>query len=286
VTFRLRIIAASALGATLAAAHPCQAGPWMLTRNDYYIQLVGGGYTSDGIFNDDSERQLFPAGKDSAERAVNLYAEVGWRKNLDVIASLPFKQVYATASPPAQDVHTGFADALLALRYGWRGGDTPVSFQAGWRGPMGYDPHLSPSLGDGRQTVFGAALMGAALPQFHGFVQGSAGFGYGFERTSKDSSETTIFYSGDAAVWAGQRVLLAANFHGSTSSTGSLDESFMELGPRVTVRVDDGIDILAGSSHTMTGRNVVHANRFYVGVAFKATRLTRYQGFTGSGSER
>jgi hypothetical protein len=50
----------------------------------------------------------------------------------------------------------------------------------------------------------------------------------------------------------------------------------------VLYRVDDHLDVKAGSWSTASGKNVLHYDQFYVGVAFHQSKLNRLQGFSGS----
>jgi hypothetical protein len=46
--------------------------------------------------------------------------------------------------------------------------------------------------------------------------------------------------------------------------------------------VDSRVDAFGGSWHTPGGRNSLHYDQFYAGIAFKTTKLGRLQGFLGS----
>jgi hypothetical protein len=46
-------------------------------------------------------------------------------------------------------------------------------------------------------------------------------------------------------------------------------------------RVDDRLDLTAGSWSTAMARNNLHYDQFYVALAFKQTKLNRLQGFLG-----
>ena len=46
-------------------------------------------------------------------------------------------------------------------------------------------------------------------------------------------------------------------------------------------RVDDNLDVFAGSWHTVSGKNALRLNTYYVGVTTKRTSLDRLQGFFG-----
>ncbi len=52
-------------------------------------------------------------------------------------------------------------------------------------------------------------------------------------------------------------------------------------GPQITYRLDDRMDLIAGSMHTLSAKNALHVDRFYVAVAVKQTKLNRLQGLLG-----
>ena len=60
-----------------------------------------------------------------------------------------------------------------------------------------------------------------------------------------------------------------------------LESAVMLAGPRFTYRLDDGLDLFAGSWHTTSGRNVLHTDQFYAGIAWKQTGLDRLAGALG-----
>jgi hypothetical protein len=45
--------------------------------------------------------------------------------------------------------------------------------------------------------------------------------------------------------------------------------------------VDDRMDVFAGSWHTASGRNVLHTDQFFAGIAWKQTGLDRLAGAMG-----
>ena len=53
-------------------------------------------------------------------------------------------------------------------------------------------------------------------------------------------------------------------------------------GPVLLFRVDDGLDMMAGSWSTASGKNVLHYVQIYLGVSFRQTKLNRLQGFSGT----
>lgn len=60
-----------------------------------------------------------------------------------------------------------------------------------------------------------------------------------------------------------------------------LESVSMLAGPRFTYRVDEHMDVFAGSWHTPSGRNVLHTDQFYAGIAWKQTGLDRLAGALG-----
>jgi hypothetical protein len=56
----------------------------------------------------------------------------------------------------------------------------------------------------------------------------------------------------------------------------------MEVSPRLIFRVDGGIDLILGSTHSLWAQNTPKSDEFHIGVAFKHTKLNRYQGYLGN----
>ena len=53
----------------------------------------------------------------------------------------------------------------------------------------------------------------------------------------------------------------------------------------VLFRLDDRIDLLAGSFSTAAGVNTLHFDQVYVALAFKQSKLKRNQGLLGSSAK-
>ena len=60
----------------------------------------------------------------------------------------------------------------------------------------------------------------------------------------------------------------------------------MLVGTRFTYRIDDKMDVFAGSWHSPSGRNVLHLDQFYAGIAWKQTGLDRLAGALGGTKAR
>ena len=110
----------------------------------------------------------------------------------------------------------------------------------------------------------------------------------------KDTDRYADFLTGAASVaWQkGDRLILGAGAVGewrkaaghpydrvATPVAGAhgpdLDPSYLLVGPRLTYRVDDRTDVFAGTWHSQGGRNVLHVDQFYAGVAWKNSALPR-----------
>jgi hypothetical protein len=113
-----------------------------------------------------------------------------------------------------------------------------------------------------------------------GFVQASWGYYHQFE-TSVDG----MIHTAEVAVWLGSSILVSGHYEGAVSVGVSKPEESdfytHSAGPELRYRLDDRMDVFAGSWHTVAGSNVELENRYYVGFAVKQTRLNRLQGFLG-----
>ena len=80
-------------------------------------------------------------------------------------------------------------------------------------------------------------------------------------------------------------MLIAGRYRGAIDvgrgATTADDVEEHLAGPVVLYRLDDGMDVFYSSLHTAIARNALHADRFYVGVAFKKTEFDRLQGYLG-----
>jgi hypothetical protein len=169
------------------------------------------------------------------------------------------------------------------------------------------------SLG-GPQTVDGLQQLSAGLEagtsmMGRAFIQGSVGYAYRYysflkrEKTvealrERDESGAIVrthtgwglwgdrlLTSADLGVWVSPSVLVAGRYRGMSAIDQGpllLETSQTLAGAMVLYRVDDHLDVKAGSWSTASGKNVLHYDQFYVGVAFHQSKLNRLQGFSGS----
>ena len=114
-------------------------------------------------------------------------------------------------------------------------------------------------------------------------------------RDSSDRYADFTIVDGSLGWWFTNSLLVGGELRGEwqTSQGGTYDrvgvspndpelQSVRVLaGPRVTYRVDERMDVFAGSWHTPKGRNVVHHDLFYAGIAWKHTGLDRLAGILG-----
>jgi hypothetical protein len=120
-----------------------------------------------------------------------------------------------------------------------------------------------------------------------------------------DSARFADFFTGSAGlgVWLGAHVLLSGELRGewqvsqgqlydlipdpaSGPAIPELETVRLLAGPRVTFRVDERMDVFAGSWHTPGGRNVLHHDLYYVGIAWKNSSLDRLAGALGGTKAR
>ena len=90
--------------------------------------------------------------------------------------------------------------------------------------------------------------------------------------------------SADLGIWITPSLLVGGRWIGSFNlSHGFLmpAQNVQLLGPVVVWRVDERLDLMAGSWSTAMGKNTLHYDQVYVALTFKQTKLNRLQGFLG-----
>ena len=226
-------------------------------------------------------------------------AEIGWKKHTAFLLSLPYvSNTFRFNDIPVWGNDTGLGNIGVGFRRQLLEGATALgvspelalAVEADWQAPLGYNRHLTPGLGDGLQVLGASVHLGSAVGG-RGFWQLSGGMDRRFlSLKSKSGSESSERWANegnataDLAIWLGRSFLVGGRYEGNfTLSHGDLllDRSQHLVGPVAVYRVDDRLDVKAGSLHTAMGKNVFHVNQYYVAVAFKNTRLNRLQGFLG-----
>lgn len=297
-----RIALPSLLLAALAALSlslPATAGPWGLAPGEWYSNLEGSTFTAN---------TFHPAGGGRADtglvveqRALGSLNEIGWKKRVTLLFALPALSV-TRRDANVQGTATGFQDVRVGMRYNLVNGPTALAIEAQWSGPAGYNRHLDSlgvRLGDGLQELSAGMAVGAGLLG-RGFIQGSIGYGYryltlggrdkgpvaaGDLKTGKYQWADQLIASADLALWVRPSILVGGRYRGrlGLSSGPLVQESDAHLaGPLLLYRVDDRLDVFAGSWSTASGKNTLHVDQVYVGMAFHKTTLNRQQGFLGN----
>jgi hypothetical protein len=175
-----------------------------------------------------------------------------------------------------------------------------------------------PFYGSGFQQLSASMLFGTPLGK-RGFLQLAAGSGYRFLSVAPRDSTWTGEYvwvstplddgsflltrrqvmkrsyaaeahsipflaSADVGWWITRSLLVGGRYSGmSTLAHGDsvLAQTTHLMGPYVLLRVDDRLDLVAGSWSMAAGKNALHYDQVYVALTFKQTRLNRLQGFLG-----
>jgi hypothetical protein len=204
------------------------------------------------------------------------------------------------------------AASALALELDW---SAPLGYRRGqyvatsptdsgaWA-PLNYARRYS-RLGDSRQSFALSLEYGTALRR-RGFLQLSAGVQRRFLALGSSTppavalSEPVVvvadplvttanfaIMSADLAYWVRPSLLVGGRYQGKllTSTNGvkdyELERSLHLVGPFLLWRVDERLDLCAGTWSTASAKNALHYDQFYVALAFKQTKLNRLQGFLG-----
>jgi len=244
-------------------------------------------------------------------RSALSYSEFGWKKSASVIVGIPVESVtrYSTAGV-VNRTDTGVSDLALGLKFKMSEGPAVAALELTWNPPAGYnrkylltDDALAyadatecagltgadsincvrqmapPRLGAGEQEVAAAIHWGMPVTRFGGFVQASSGYLHRGELAGQ------ALLTADLGFWVGRSLLVAGRYRGAIDvghGKTPADEIEEHLaGPVVLFRLDEGMDVFYTSLHTALARNAIHADRFYLGVAFRKTALGELKGYLG-----
>jgi hypothetical protein len=271
--------AAWTFAAALAALLPSHAfaGPWRLAPGEYYSQLDGTRSTSNSTYDADGTRTRDPLALE--RRALNVYNELGWKKWGSIILSAPIRSATLHSTSLAFDrTETGLGDIGVGLGIPVLRGRTAVALQGLWTAPLGYQTVTAPTLGPGKQNMTGTLAAGTGFPTFNAFVEADGGYRYWFNRFASQ-----LVGSARAGWWLGSSVLVLAHYNIEHANTEAGKEAIDQqtVGPELRYRVDDRFDMIAGSNHSASGKNVRHSDEYYVGVAYRQTKLDHLQGLIG-----
>ena len=292
----------------LVAGSGAQAGPWNLAPGEYASELRGGWFSADGYHDQNGGRAPLAGDGLWEQRSLTSYSELGWKPGINFLVGVPALSVTRRRDPALDEgpTQTGLGDALLGLRYRLANGPTAAALELEWKAPLSYERNRflthadsvvagdtngdgdsldanvarqlgSPVLGDGQQDLTLSLLLGKTLS--HGFVQVAGGYKYRFE-TPTDQ----IVFGADLGFWLTPSLLLAGRYQGEVAKKGDRptdDPDEHRVGPLLVYRVDDHMDLFAGSMHTASAKNALHKDEIQVGFAFRQTKLHRFEGFLG-----
>ena len=308
MSLRRTLRAATAAATMLASlATAASAGPWNLAPGEYYSELSGNFYSAGTLYNDNNKRA--DIGGLAEHRAIATFNELGWTKHMNFLIGVPLVSGTVRAGAVAPLTNSGLGDITLGMRYALHNGPRALALRVTWEAPTGLNSRVSPLVSDGLQKLEADLDYGSALGS-RAFVQLGAGYRYDYKTigTRKTRPAATAAEQPGAGeldwadhtvaqaalgIWLGGNLQVAGLYRGEfAGATGRqvLDANgkYVDLkverqlaGPRFTYRVDDKLDAFAGSWHTATGRNTLHLDQYYVGVAWKQTKLNRLQGFLG-----
>jgi hypothetical protein len=278
------------------------AGAWGLQKGEWYANLEGSNFVSDTYLSDAGGVRT-DSGLVVEERALRSEIELGFRRHTTLLFGLPsLSSTHRDAR--VEGTATGFQDAKLGLKYSFGGKRVGLDASAAtltWTGPSGYNRKLDSlgiELGEGLQELAAGLELGATI-QKRGFAEGSIGYGRRYLGLGKRTSDAYVpgdgqtakyqwadrlHMSADLALWLGRNWLASGRYRGQiTLAHGALEpeENYHLLGPELHYRFDERIDMFAGTWSTASGKNTLHFDQFYLGLAFRKTKLNRLQGYLG-----
>ena len=262
------------------AASGFDGGGWTVHPGEWYSEISGARVYANSQFGPDGRNGAIPNGGRFQQYLLTSYSEIGWKKNVSFLMGIPFSNRTWRFYDDTRTV-TGLSELKLGFRVRLREDAPGLILDGGWLAPAGYDKHVSPNLGDGRQKAWVALNGGIKLPGLPGFAQASRGVLF--------VGEDGIVYSqtsADVAAWIGPKLLLGARYSdsvgwNSTSESAALATQY-RAGPVLLVRVDDRVDLSMGVERQWFGRNTLEATGIYVALGFKQTKLNPMQGFLGT----
>jgi len=257
---------------------PARAGPWLPRPGDFFQEFRGGFDGQNSFYDGSGEKRRLTLGTVVEKQSITSVTELGWKRRVSVAFSVPVdSRTFHFRDLRLSRSQTGISDLFFGFRFKLKDGASAVSIEADWTGPAGYDRHAPVPLGNGAQHVGGTLNLGVPLVS-RGFAEASGTYWHVFGLPADE-----IRSSADVAFWLTGLLLVAGHYHALVSSgTQEADQfSRQSAGPDLTYRVDDRMDVFAGSDYTFAGRNASRLTQYYVGIAVKQTHLNRLQGYLG-----
>ena len=259
------------------------AGPWVLSPNEFHSDIRGSYFSTETYRDAAGERPPLVGGGVYESRAIRWSTELGWRKGMSFAFDIPFESITRQFDPNPEFSRTGLSDLMVGFNWGILSGSTALALEADWKAPLGYNRRVSTPLGNGRQEAIGILHFGRELPGLGAFVQLQGGYRALLERSDDPAlPKDQTLLGADLGWWVGPSLLLSGTYRGRMESNdAAFPVTAHRVGPQVLYRVDEHLDVFAGSLHTAKGENVMHIDEFYAGIATKKTALGALQGFLG-----
>ena len=267
----------------LLLAGAAVAQPWVMSPNEFHSDIRGRFFSTETYLDDSGERPVLANGGVYEARSIVWSTELGWKKHMSFKFDIPFESVTTQYRPDVEASRAGLSDLLVGFKYALATGSTALSLEADWKAPLGYNKRLVPALGNGQQEAIGRVHLGRTFEGLGAFVQLAGGYRAQLERyDDPEHPQDNILLGADLGWWVSRSVLVSGSYRGRMESNQATTPATAHLvGPQVLYRVDQYLDVFAGSMHTASGKNVLHVDQFYAGVATKRTGLGRLQGFLG-----
>ena len=271
------LVTAACLMASLATA-----GAWLPARGEYYSEISAGRSFVDTYYDSLGVRYVIPFSQRLEQRSLQFYNEFGWKKRVSLILSAPIlSDTYNVPDFGYERTETGLGDLNLGFRFKLREGSSALALQTNWIAPLGYQARTFPALGSGKQIAMEQLLFGTGFKRWNAFVEASVAYASFFEPIRSRVSGSAL-----VGWWSGSSLLVTGHYSNTRVLGGSArafdDIGVQVVGPELRYRVDDRLDVFAGSNHIASGRNVNHSDGYYVGMAFRQTKLNRLQGLLGN----
>ena len=273
-----------AMLAAAASLLPClaAAGAWTPARGEYYSEMYAFRNFSDTYYDSAGARFTVPQGGRFERRSFEFQNELGWKKRLSVAFGMPITSSttnYRTIG--VQQTETGFGDFDFGFKYKLMDGATALAIEAGIIVPLGYQTTTLAPLGSGEQLWRGRVWYGKTFPGLNAFLETSVSYLSPF-KSGREQARAQV----QAGAWVGSSVLLLGHYEYAQllggSSLASDDVRIQTVGPELRYRIDDKLDVFAGSQHIASGRGVLHSDGYYVGMAFRKSKHNRLQGLLGN----
>jgi hypothetical protein len=315
-------VATLTLASPSRADLPAATSPWVLRPGEFYSEITGSLFSARSFHDNDRERPPLDGKLD--ERELMSWNELGWKPRASVWIGIPLVNRGFTRFTGGTSTSTGLGDFDFGVRFRLKGGSAPAALAFGWTAPLGANRKLFPgSDGDGgtdpsryppyslsnaadTSLYFNQGLQSLRVgvdfgghAWKHAFWTAGGTYRYRFLEflQTGGSSHNARFVEANASLgwWAKKSLLVSGLFSGEWSMNQSanydqdltLDREPMRLlaGPRLTWRVDERMDVIAGSWHVVRGQNVLHYDQYYFGIAWRQSGLSRYAGAYGGTSE-